>query len=155
MYSKTFGNVSVNEMVNCIKGFILGDKNYNYKITIGTDSQNKNITKVVVVVAIHRVGRGGIFFYEIKYVPKITNVRQKIYYETALSLELASKLSKSFKRAHIKEDIEIHVDIGINKNGKTYELIKEIAGWITGVGYKYQIKPYSYAASSIADRISK
>ncbi|MFT8312693.1 MAG: ribonuclease H-like YkuK family protein [Clostridium sp.] len=155
MYSKTFGNVSVNEMVNCIKGFILSDKNYKYKITVGTDSQNRSLTKVVVVVAVHRIGRGGIFFYEIKYVPKITNVRQKIYYETALSLELASKLSKSFEKANIKEDIEIHVDIGTNKNGKTFELISEITGWITGTGYKYQIKPYSYAASCIADRISK
>ncbi|PJI08191.1 MULTISPECIES: ribonuclease H-like YkuK family protein [Clostridium] len=155
MHSNTFGNVSIDEMAYRIKEFIMKDRKCNYKITIGTDSQNRNLTKVVVVVAIHRIGSGGIFFYDIKYVPKISNVRQKIYYETSLSLELASKVSQSFAEANIQEDIEIHVDIGTNKKGKTYSLINEITGWITGEGYKYQIKPYSYAASCIADRLSK
>ncbi|AAK78149.1 hypothetical protein BJV85_003954 [Clostridium acetobutylicum] len=155
MHSKTFGDVSIDEMVSRIKEFILKDNNCNYKITIGTDSQNKNLTKVVVVVAIHRIGSGGIFFYDIKHVHKISNVRQKIYYETALSLELASKVSHAFAEANIQEDIEIHADIGSNRKGKTYPLINEITGWITGEGYKYQIKPYSYAASCIADKISK
>lgn len=155
MKSKTFGDVSVEQMVNHINDFIKADNGYEYKISIGTDSQNKSLTKVVVVAAIHRVGRGGIFFYDIKYVPKITNVRQKIYYETALSLELASLLSQSFAEQNIQQDIEIHADVGRNKKGKTYELINEIVGWIVGSGYKYQIKPYSTTASCIADRLSK
>ncbi|MCR3759641.1 ribonuclease H-like YkuK family protein [Clostridium felsineum] len=155
MHSKTFGDVSIDQMVLRIKDFILKDNTHKYKITIGTDSQNKNLTKVVVVVAIHRIGCGGIFFYDIKQVHKISNVRQKIYYETALSLELASKVSHAFAEANIQEDIEIHADIGTNKKGKTYPLINEITGWISGEGYKYQIKPYSYTASCIADRLSK
>lgn len=155
MKSKTFGEVSIDKMVKLINEFIHKDKGYEYKISIGTDSQNKTLTKVVIVVAIHKVGRGGIFFYDIKHVPKITNVRQKIYYETALSLELASLLSQSFAEQNIQQDIEIHADIGNNKKGKTYELISEITGWIKGAGYSCQIKPYSTTASCIADRLSK
>lgn len=155
MKSLTFGNVSVKEMVGLINRYIHKDKNYDYKISIGTDSQNKTLTKVVIVVAIHKVGNGGIFFYDIKTVPRITNIRQKIYYETALSLELASLLSQSFAEQNIQQDIEIHADIGTNRKGKTYELIQEITGWIKGAGYNCQIKPYSTTASCIADRLSK
>lgn len=155
MKSRIFGDVSVEQMANLINEYIEKEKGYEYKISIGTDSQNASLTKVVVVVAIHRVGRGGIFFYDIKYVPKITSIRQKIYYETALSLELASLISQSFAEKNIQQDIEIHVDIGTNKKGKTYELISEIVGWIKGAGYRYQIKPYATTASCIADRLSK
>jgi len=155
MKSETFGDVSVEQMVKLINDYIQKEKGYDYKISIGTDSQNKLLTKVVIVVAVHRVGRGGIFFYDIKYVPKITNVRQKIYYETALSLELASKLSHSFAEQNIQQDIEIHADIGTNRRGKTYDLINEITGWIKGAGYRCQIKPYSTTASCIADKLSK
>lgn len=155
MKSKTFGDVSYKQMVNIINEFINADKYCDYAISIGTDSQNHSLTKIAIVVAVHRVGRGGIFFYDIKYVPRITNVRQKIYYETALSLELASNLSQSFAEQNIQQDIEIHADVGTNKSGKTYELISEIVGWVTGAGYNCKIKPFSTTASCIADRISK
>ena len=155
MKSRTFGDVTLSSMVKHINEYIQNDKNHNYKISIGTDSQNKLLTKVVVVVAVHRIGCGGIFFYDIKYVPKINNVRQKIYYETALSLEFASLLSKSFAEQNIQQDIEIHADVGESRKGKTYELINEITGWIKGAGYTCQIKPYSTTASSIADKLSK
>lgn len=153
MYSQTFGNVSVDEMIDKINDYISADKQSDYEIVIGTDSQNYNLTKVVVVVAIHRVGSGGIFFYDVKRVNKIKDLRQKIYYETALSLELASKLSLSFAEKDIKQDITIHADVG--KKGKTSMLIPEIVGWITSSGYKCRIKPESWAASCVADKISK
>jgi uncharacterized protein len=153
MYSKTYGKVSINKMINIIKDYINSDKTINYKVTIGTDSQNRNVTKIVIVVAIHRIGKGGIFFYDIKTEKKIKNLQQKIYYETALSLELGSKLAESFLDEGIEEDIEIHADIG--KRGKTSSLITEIVGWIRSSGFECKIKPEAYAAACIADRISK
>jgi hypothetical protein len=153
MYSRTYGKVSIDKMIQLIKEYINSDKDYKYNITIGTDSQNRNITKVVIVVAIHRVGKGGIFFYDIKNVNKIKNLQQKIYYETSMSLDLAYKLSECFMENDIDESIEIHSDIG--KHGKTSELINEITGWIKSSGFEYKIKPDAYAAACIADRISK
>ncbi|MBR4734133.1 MAG: hypothetical protein IK081_15370, partial [Lachnospiraceae bacterium] len=35
------------------------------------------------------------------------------------------------------------------------ELIPGLVGWIKACGYDCKVKPESYAASSIADRISK
>jgi hypothetical protein len=147
MYSKTYGKVSVEKMVEIIKDYT-SDINYQYKISIGTDSQNTNLTKVVLVVAIHRVGKGGIFFYDIKNVKKIKNLHQKIYFETAWSLEMATKLE-----IDLRCDLEIHTDIG--KLGKTSILVNEIMGWINSSGFVCKIKPEAYCASCIADRISK
>jgi uncharacterized protein len=153
MYSKTYGRMNLDKTIETIKEYINSDDSTTYDISIGTDSQNKNLTKVVVVVAVHRVGKGGIFFYDIRNTDKIKSIRQKIYYETALSLELAAKITMNFSNNGLVGEIEIHVDIG--KKGKTSELITEITGWITSSGFKCKVKPEAYAASCIADKISK
>jgi len=153
MYSRIYGKVTIPEMIDIIKEYINSDSDHKYSITIGTDSQNRNLTKVVIVVAIHRIGKGGIFFYDIENVNKIKNLQQKIYHETSMSLDLAYKLSECFLENDIDEPIEIHSDIG--KYGKTSDLITEITGWIKSSGFEYKIKPEAYAAACIADRISK
>lgn len=155
MKSYTYGEVSMNEMIEIINNYIKDDENSDYTVSVGTDSQNHELTKMVVVIAIHRHGKGGIFFYDIKYEPKITNIKQKIYYETSLSLDIASKIAECFADNNIQENIEVHVDIGNSKFGKTKDLITEIVGWVEGAGYNCKIKPESYAASWIANKISK
>ena len=132
-----------------------------YRVTIGTDSQNFDTTKVVVVIAVHHIGHGGYFFYDISHVRRITNVGQKLLYETQLSLEYARKLVDAFEDLELETgdnilnnvDFSIHVDAG--KNGPSKQVIPEIVGWITACGYHVVIKPDSFAASCIADRISK
>lgn len=153
MYSPTYGKVSYDRMVQIIKDFINKSPHSNYKISVGTDTQNFDYTKTVVVVAIHREGSGGIFFYDIKNVKRITNLNQKLIYETESSLNLATKLSQTLQKEAINLGIDIHVDAG--KNGKTSKLIPEIVGWIKACGFNCETKPNSYAASSIADKYSK
>ena len=95
------------------------------------------------------------------HVRRIDNLGQKLLYETQLSLEYARKLIDAFEV--LKEtagfDYEkamnfcIHVDAGVN--GPSKKVIPEIVGWITACGYKVIIKPESFAASTIANRISK
>lgn len=153
MNSITYGEVSFKKMCQLIKNYIEKAKDYEYRITIGTDSQNHDITKVVVVVAICRVGKGGIFFYDIKKVDKITNIRQKLFYETSLSIEMARKLSQYFDSDNKNYDISIHVDAG--EIGPSSTVIPEIVGWVKGCGFNCNTKPDSYAASSIANKYSK
>jgi predicted RNase H-related nuclease YkuK (DUF458 family) len=149
MNSPTHGKVTDKQMMNIIKDFII--PNYEYSIAVGTDSQEHS--KVVKVLAVIRIGYGGIFFYESKPTPDFPTLRQKIYYETTLSLELASKVTTFLSENEIDKEVEIHIDIG--KQGKTKELIAEITGWVRSSGYITKIKPESYVASTIADRISK
>lgn len=52
-----------------------------------------------------------------------------------------------------EQKITIHSDIGVN--GPTNKLINEIVGWITASGFDCEIKPQSFAASSVANKLSK
>ncbi len=153
MYSLTYGKVTFEEMTSIIKDFIMKSPKNHYNISVGTDSQNFGYTKIVVVVAVHRVGKGGIFFYDINRIERINNIPQKILYETSVSLDIATKLSDFFREEELNYDISIHVDVG--ENGKTSKLIPEIVGWIKACGFHCETKPNSYAASSIADKFSK
>ena len=97
MQSITYGEVSYDKMFRLIKDYVMEDSSRHYHISVGTDSQDFDITKVVLVVAVWRVGKGGIFFYESKRVKKMTSIRQKILYETNMSLEMAYRLSERLK----------------------------------------------------------
>ena len=134
----------------------------HYEVTVGTDSQNFDKTKMVEVIALHRVGSGGIFFYRVNYVRRIDNLRQKIQEETQRSLSVADGLFSEIETQlnHFGVDInkmdihfQIHCDVGYN--GSTKALIQEIVGWVQAMGYDCAIKPNSYAASGIANKYSK
>lgn len=153
MRSMTYGEVDITKMVKLIEKYVKEKPEYEYKISIGTDSQNFDLTKIVIVAAVHRIGNGGIFFYDVKRINKITNVRQKIFYETNLSLNLALKVSEKFNQDNFKYKPSIHVDAG--DNGTSSKVIPEITAWINSMGFDCKTKPYSYAASSIANRYSK
>ncbi len=157
MYSLTYGEVSFDEMYALIKAYLQQDQNGEYKVSIGADSQNFSYTKVPITIGIHKIvdniGRGGIFFAEIRKFAKINNIRQKILLETSLSLELAVKLRERFKEDHILNEIAIHIDAGLN--GPSSQWVNEISGWVQACGFACVIKPDSYMASSIANRLSK
>lgn len=155
MYNSiTYGKLTELQMFDIIKKTI-SDKNNDYVITIGTDSQTYSRTKVISVIAIHKVGKGGIFFYTEEHLSPIESIRVKIYNETYRSLELAKRLNESLFEADLDYDIFVHLDIGRSKKGKTADLIQELMGWVSAEGFMPEVKPNSYAASCIADRISK
>lgn len=150
------------EAISVIGEFIRENLDSSYDITVGTDSQNADHTKMVEVIAVHRVGEGGLYFYRIEHLPKITSLKQKITTETARSLELADGLVDDLALYLLEHDIDIddlavsfkiHCDIG--NYGKTKALITEIVSWVTSSGYSCEIKPDSYCASGIANKYSK
>lgn len=154
--------VSRSEMIRLIAGFIAEDIANEYEITIGTDSQTGFDSKIVDVVAIHRIGHGGIFFYHTDHIKRFRTLTEKIYEETRRSLEDAQDftddlgltlLEKNIDIDTLKVRFQIHCDIG--HDGKTQSLIKEITAWVRSVGYDVAIKPDSYAASAIANKFSK
>lgn len=161
MLSPTKGPVTYDQIAKDICDFVKDNLEAKYSVYIGTDSQNFDVTKIVSVIAVHRIGNGGKFFYEISRVNRITDIRQKLYTETQLSLECAEKLFDALDK-YSKEinfdykkylSFSIHVDAGYN--GPTKQLIPGIVGWIHASGYKCEVKPYSPAASAIANKYSK
>lgn len=161
MISHTYGRVSMSRIAEILLDRTVEDPTGEYNLVIGTDSQNFDYTKVVVVIALHHVGKGGLFFYEIKRVKRISDIRQKLFYETNLSLECAGELMEALEKEAEKRGLDykkrfnfsIHVDAG--ENGPTQKLIPELVGWIKACGYQVAVKPESYAASTIADTLSK
>jgi predicted RNase H-related nuclease YkuK (DUF458 family) len=142
-------------MTDHIKQFLQEDPQATYKIVIGTDSQTSNrMTLYVTALIIHRVGKGARFFFGKKKSKPIFDLRHRIYTETELSLDLI-EVMKENRITDLVADwpIEIHLDIG--QQGETRMLIQEVVGWVTAVGYVAKIKPYSYGASSVADKFTK
>ena len=154
--------VSYSEMIKVIADYIRVNPSASYDITVGTDSQNHKMTRMVEVIAVCRIGDGGIFFFRREDIPKIKVLKEKIIEETARSIENATGLLDGIQLNLIDKDIDvedlnlhfqIHCDIG--KKGKTKTLIKEITAWVEASGFEVAIKPNSYTASGIANKISK
>ncbi len=152
MVSPSKGEMNIQNAVKDMKQYI-EESTVPIEIVIGTDSQNSSETKYVVVLAMYRVGQGGRFFYQVVKRPLVYNLRQKIYQETQMTLELAHQVSTIMIEEDVLHDIVIHLDIGTE--GKTKELIAEIKGWVNAEGYEAFIKPEAYAACAIANVISK
>lgn len=158
--------VKLSDVIKLIAKYIADEPNAEYDITIGTDSQNHKYTRMVEVIAVCRVGDGGIFFYRVEDIPRISELKVKIYEETFRSIQNATGFYDELAYELIDYDIDldemhnnghlgfaIHADIG--KRGKTNEIINEICGYIDSMGFESRIKPESYAASGIANMLSK
>ena len=63
--------------------------------------------------------------------------------------------SEEYSSLYQGSPLAIHVDAGNSEKGKTRELIPELVGWIRACGYDCSVKPDSFVASTIADRLSK
>lgn len=160
--SNTYGEVELEEIPSKILDYFEKMKKYDIplQIVVGTDSQNFDETKIVSVVAVTCEGHGGIFFYEIERIKRISDVRAKLTEETARSLDIMTKLVDVLEREDFKElrdnsILAIHVDAGWSEKGKTKELIPMLVGWIKACGYDCKVKPDSFASSCIADKLSK
>lgn len=155
-HSLTYGRLSEADMF-----FILGErlKNSNYDCTVfvGTDSQTYAGTKIISVIAIQEVGHGGFWFHTIDWTKKYrkAQLQEKIAEETKRSIELGKKVLNFIQENNIVCDIKIHADIGRGKHSKTKEMISWVVPMIEAEGFEAEIKPNSWCASTIADRISK
>lgn len=152
--SPTFGKLSFENMFTRIIEYIKEGGGQVFNLIIGTDSFLNSETLFVSAIIIHKVGHGGRYFYRKIPRRKIDNLRQRIFYETTISIELASIIRERLNENGFKKlPVEIHLDVGTN--GDTKEIIKEVVGMVTGSGYAAVTKPDSYGASKVADRHSK
>jgi len=126
-----------------------------YDLIVGSDSQTTHqSTSFVSAVIIHRRGKGGRYYYIRKNERRQTNLRHRIYLETALSLELADHLRAALEERGILDlAVQIHMDVG--SQGDTRDLVREVIGMVRGSGFAPFIKPYACGASKVADRYTK
>lgn len=156
-FSPSKGELSLNELILEISRFIEEQPDSFYRLVIGTDSQTKGSNGsseifFVTAVVIHREGLGGRYFWSKEKRAQKMFLRDRIYTETLLSLNLAEILVPLIRKAVPDSlyDLEIHIDVG--PNGPTREMIKEVVGMVTGNGYIAKTKPQSWGAYVVADR---
>ena len=151
--STTYGELDFGQVIQKIVDYVDADLEYDYRLIIGSDSQLKNHTGAdfVAAVIVHRVGAGAIYFWNREFRQKPYVLRQRIYEEALLSLEVAHQLvEKLGNKNGLLDALEIHVDVG--QVGPTREIISEVVGMIRGSGFAVKIKPEAYGAAKVADR---
>ncbi|MBI4175418.1 ribonuclease H-like YkuK family protein [Candidatus Berkelbacteria bacterium] len=126
-----------------------------HRIIVGSDSMPglQGHVDLITAIVIHRVGRGGIYFWRRTTKEDIHTLRDRMYQEALASIEVARLLVDS---ALLGIDpinssaLEIHIDIG--EHGPTREMIREITGMVTGLGFQVRTKPEAFGANKVADR---
>jgi len=157
-YSPTKGKLSVDMMISDIADYVDKNPESFYRLVIGTDSQTRGkngVNKIdfVTAVVVHRIGRGARYFWKKeKRNGKPSVLRDKIYTETLISLDIAQILVPKIRNiiSPTKYDLEIHIDVG--PLGPTRDMIREVVGMVQGNGYTAKTKPESWGASSVADK---
>lgn len=152
--SPTKGTLSFEGMFKDLTEYVNEAPNATYRIIVGSDSHNKEEATFVTAVIIHRMGKGGRYYYTKKTDRKMISLRQRMFYEASLSLGVAGRLAE--KLAHNQPaltGLEIHLDVG--ERGDTKEMVREIVGMVMGSGFDAKIKPDSFGASKVADKHTK
>lgn len=154
----TSGKLSLTSVSELIVTFIKAEPLSKYRIVIGSDSHERRQNgttdlSLVSAVVVHRLGKGGRYFYQKQRKPRPHSIREKIYLETFSSLQLAEKILPLINRrlnGHKCWELEIHIDVG--RSGETRDMIKEVVGMVNGNGFTAKTKPESYGASKVADK---
>jgi len=151
------GEFGLGELARELARFMAEEAESSYRLVIGSDSQTKrwngaSAVDFVTAVVIHRVGKGARYFWRKEREEKRYFLRDKIYRETMLSLEVAQVLVPELRRVlnGEKYTLEIHIDVG--QAGPTREMIAEVVGMVTGNGFLAKTKPESWGASTVADK---
>jgi len=123
-------------------------------IYVGTDSMLRHdYCKFASVIAIHSNDlKIANYFFKKKNMParNYRALQNKIFEEVDCSIEIAKTCAERFPQAKI----EVHVDVGKTNRSRTRIYVDMLRGWVTGMGYLFKVKPYSWA-SDVADWHSK
>ncbi len=154
--SPSKGQVTFHKMFEDLVTYTNEYPDESYKLIIGTDSHSLLNESVIFVTAVivHRIGKGGRFYYHKQKTRYMESLRQRIYYETFLSLGVATRMTEQLaQNGNCQLNVEIHLDVG--EKGQTRDIIKEVVGMVIGSGYQACIKPDSFGATTVADRFTK
>jgi predicted RNase H-related nuclease YkuK (DUF458 family) len=155
--SPSQGDMTLSQVLSEISLFVDEDPTSYYTLIIGTDSQTRHVNShaeidFVTAIIIYRKKKGARYFLRRERHHKKPILRDKIYTETLMSLDMAKQIVPEIQKRipAQKYDLEIHIDVG--NVGPTREMIKEVVGMVTGSGYIAKTKPDSWGASSVADK---
>ncbi len=129
------------------------------EVHIGSDSQQfGKDTEYVTVVVVYNPGKGGRVFFCRERVPRIKELRERLWKEVWRSTELAMELTTTpdIGKNEVEIDIQaIHIDANIDPKHKSSKYVEELVGSVMGQGFNAIVKPEAWAASHAADHAVK
>jgi len=166
-FSPSKGDLTLEQVIKEIFGYMQESPESQYEVVVGCDSPSSDKPFFPIAIVVLRTGFGGRFFlkkmhYDDNFLKRFVNWKNRILQEVYLSCELALSLREELSRyarsreagenaSNLKYQFEyIHADVG--EVGKTKEMVKEVVGLIKSSGFEPRIKPYSFAATVVADR---
>jgi predicted RNase H-related nuclease YkuK (DUF458 family) len=139
-------------LIKEIENFILTDERFDYRILVGTDSEYfDHKIDFVSAIVVHRVGHGARYFWKRQIFKSKFGLYERLWQEALLSLKIGQELLKILTSKKLNFRFELHLDLGTI--GKSSSSVKEIINLVRSYGFNVKIKPESYAASKIADRL--
>ena len=164
-FSPSKGNLTLDEVIKEIFSYMQELPENQYEVVVGCDSPSSDKPFFPIAIVVLRTGFGGRFFlkkmsYPDSFLKRFANInwKNRILQEVYLSCELALSLREILEKENsstgsgrVNYQFEyIHADVG--EIGKTKEMVKEVVGLIKSNGFEPKIKPYSFAATVVADR---
>jgi predicted RNase H-related nuclease YkuK (DUF458 family) len=158
-FNPSKGDLSFEQVISEIFAYMKESPENAYEVIVGCDSPSSEQPFFPIAIVVLKTGAGGRFFikkmrYSEAYMKRFIVWKNRILQEVYLSCELALTLRETLEKENkfgLKYQFEyIHADVG--ERGKTKEMIKEVVGLIKGSGFEPKIKPFSFAATVVADR---
>jgi uncharacterized protein len=141
-------------IIEVVKALVREDPIYERVVHIGTDGQRRRKRpgiNYVTVVAIHNKGKGARGFYTTISKNRSVGLQEKLFTETAYSVEIALALCEVVSQ----ENILVHIDANPNSKYASSRYSNTLAGMVMGQGFRYVLKPNSWASSHAADNLLK
>lgn len=161
-------NMPFDQVFQNILHFMKKDPIGNFRLMFGTDSQVfTHYTKFITGIVIQQERKGVWACIRKVIIPrKMTNLHERISFETTLTEEVVSLFTNDHKEQLINVvlpniykgasfSIEGHIDIGSGKRNKTRVFVEEMVSRLESIGLEPKIKPDSFVASSYANRFTK
>jgi predicted RNase H-related nuclease YkuK (DUF458 family) len=105
------------------------------RVYVGTDSMLRGSSCIfATVIAFHNNEKKIATYYYKKFRAtniEYQNIKNKITEEVSLSVQAAQKITEISPMTNV----EVHVDIGSNKENKTRSMMSIVTGWVSGMGY--------------------
>jgi len=135
--------------------FLAKYKGENRRPYIGTDSQTTgNKTRYTTVFVYHDVGYGGTYIERTLKEDAPKSLYQQLLKETWFSITAALEVMEI--DPDIKPELlEVHIDVNNEPEHKSSRYRGELMGMVLAQGFKCESKPNSWAATTIADKISR
>lgn len=129
----------------------------NYTFYIGSDSQVfANHISIVTCICPRLENNGVCTSGKIFYIKERISKKQYPTLRTRMLLEAFSSIEMALDvDPYIKNKIAIHLDVGYSKKSKTSQYHQELQYLVQAQGYECKIKPDSWAAGCVADRVTK